>query len=127
MIYLSGIDFSEMYHNACHFPLKNQCLSLWENGSNLLLSKQTEAGEARRHLELEKSRSDGLRLELERAQSELRAVTQHAGATELQLETEHSSTWNKLRLAQRDRDDLQVKVVSTRGENFREKEVWGKM
>ena len=46
-------------------------------------------------------------------QSELRAVTQHAGATERQLETEHSSTWNKLRVAQRDRDEFQVKVVSS--------------
>ena len=40
-------------------------------------------------------------------------MTQHAGATERQLETEHSSTWNKLRVAQRDRDEFQVKVVSS--------------
>nr|KAG5706100.1 hypothetical protein BaRGS_025722 [Batillaria attramentaria] len=75
-----------------------------------LTSVKTEASEARRHLELEKSRADGLRLELERAQSELRAIAQHAGATERQLETEHSTTWNKLRLAQRERDELQMKV-----------------
>ncbi|XP_070212349.1 A-kinase anchor protein 9-like isoform X3 [Littorina saxatilis] len=71
---------------------------------------KTEAGEARRHLELEKSRGDNMRMELERVQSEMRALTQHAGATEQQLENEHSSTWNKLRVAQRDRDDMQVKV-----------------
>ncbi|XP_076469593.1 LOW QUALITY PROTEIN: uncharacterized protein LOC143299932 [Babylonia areolata] len=75
-----------------------------------LSQAKTEAKESRRQLELEKSHSDSLRLELERAQSELRAVTQHAGATERQLETEQSNTWKKLQLAQKDRDELQVKV-----------------
>ena len=96
---------------ACNCLLEKWCLFVGKTGN--CLSKQAEAGEARRHLELEKSRNDNLRLELEHVQSELRAVTQHAGATERQLETEHSSTLNKLRLAQRDRDDLQVKVVSS--------------
>lgn len=76
---------------------------------NLSLAK-SEAGEVRRHLEQEKLQNSNLRLELDRAQSELRALTEHAGTTERHLETEHSNTWSQLRVAQRERDDLQVKV-----------------
>lgn len=51
-------------------------------------------------------------MELERAQSELRAVTQHSGATERQLQAEQTITWSKLRAAQHEKDELQIKVVS---------------
>lgn len=52
-------------------------------------------------------------MELERAQSELRAVTQHSGATERQLQAEQTITWSKLRAAQHEKDELQIKVVSS--------------